>query len=93
MLTRQINSYMKGNRLWQHCTPACHAAFIRAMRGNRYGKMECIDAMIWFVEGWKAADITRLRDTCSQVNSEQHKSESVPDSINMPIGEPDDSYL
>lgn len=70
MITRRINTYMKDMKLWQHCDYRCRAAFTRAMRGADYGKEELRDAFVWFDEGWKAADIARLNDTCSQINTD-----------------------
>lgn len=70
MITRRINAFLKDSKLWQHCTPVCRNAFTRSMRGSSYGKEEVHHAMVWFVEGWKAADIARLNDTVSQVNTD-----------------------
>lgn len=68
MITRRINAYLKDNKLWQHCTPICRNAFTRSMRGYNYGRAELRDAFVWFNEGWKASDVARLSDNCSQVN-------------------------
>lgn len=72
MRIRQIESLMRETKLWQHCTPPCKAAFIQQMRGRQYGWDALHDAFNWFVEGWIQADIARLKDTCSQVNSDSH---------------------
>lgn len=94
MIARKINVYMRDSKLWEHCTLECRIAFIKAMRGKKYGGIwQVRDAFCWFITGWRTADIARLNDTVSQVNSEQHASQEVPQNINMPIGEPDDSFV
>lgn len=72
MRTREIASLLNGYKLWEHCTPPCRAAFIQQMRGRQYGWDALHDAFNWFVEGWIQADIARLVDTCSQINTDSH---------------------
>jgi hypothetical protein len=72
MITRRMNSYLRDMKLWQHASPVCRNAFQRAMRGHQFGRDELREAFIWYSEGWRASDIARLNDTCSQVNSDSH---------------------
>jgi hypothetical protein len=79
MLTRRINAIMSHSKLWQHCTLSCKIAFIKQMRGIQYGRDELVDAFDWFVQGWRASDIARLKDTCSQVNTDGPGQVQAPD--------------
>lgn len=98
MNTRCINSTLKFLKLWRDCSLPCRIAFTKKMRGRDYGTAALMDAFEWFVIGWRAADIQRLNDAVSQVNTDGPGSgltsdHAVPTILNMPIGEPDDSYL
>jgi hypothetical protein len=77
MITRTVNSYLRGFKLWQHCTLTCRLAFIREMRGKEYGIDECRQAFWWFVKGWRDADLQRLSDSCSQVNTENRSANDL----------------
>lgn len=70
MLTRTINGFMRHSKLWKNCSETCRRAFIREMQGMQYGGPQCLDAFNWFVTGWRAADVQRLSDTCSQINTD-----------------------
>jgi hypothetical protein len=70
MEKRRINAAMRDVILWSHCTENCRQSFIRSMRGRQYGLIETQDAFFWFLDGWKAADIARLHDAVSQINTD-----------------------
>jgi hypothetical protein len=71
MRTRQINSIMKGSKLWENCTSECKWVFIKHMRGVQYGMDALTQAFVWFMCGWRAADIQRLKEAAGQVNTDR----------------------
>lgn len=79
MKTRDINALMRDCKLWQHCTYECKQAFIKQMRGRRYGWDALTDAFNWFVIGWKAAVVANTASALSQINTDTPMNKAFPD--------------
>lgn len=72
MRTRKINAWMKPFKLWEHCSEVVREHFIKSMRGldKKMTQGELQVQFYWFVEGWKAADIQRIRDGLTNINTD-----------------------
>jgi hypothetical protein len=71
METRKINSIMRNVKLWQHCDEVVRTLFIKEMRGRNDDEWNMRLCFKFFVQGWKAAEIQRIRDGLTNINTDQ----------------------